>query len=644
MQGKSAGQANETSTLQLRVLATTDLHMHLLGYDYYADRESHQVGLSRVASLIAEARREVRNTLLFDNGDTIQGSPLGDAVAAAFVMAGKASDAGPARTDPHPMIAAMNALGYDAGALGNHDLGFGLDFLQAALATASFPVLCANLVHRLGPTPRDDVLLLPPTTLLERELVDRAGILHTLRIGVVGVLPPQTTLWEQSQIGSKLSARCMIEAARAWLPSLKAAGADLVIALAHTGIDPRPAEAGMENAAYHLAALPEIDAIIAGHVHAVFPGPDFKSAPDLDPVAGRLHGKPAVMPGFWGSHLGVLDLVLGQDNGSWRIIDSKTDIRAIAGEDPDKKTPDMTAEAPEVVAAGKGAHDRTLQVIRQPVGSTKAPLHSFFALVADSPALRIVAEAQHWYLERLAKGTEWDGLPLLSAVSPFKAGGRAGPRNYTDIPVGLLTLRHIADLYLYPNSFAVVSVDGSALLEWLEMSASLFHGIEPGSRDARLIDEAFPSFNFDVISGLRYTIDLSVPPRYDADGKIRSPDHRRVTGVTHQGRPIRADERALVATNDYRAAGGGYFAALRNAQTVLAPAETNRDILTRFVRETGPVRVPDQPIWGFADLPGTSVLFDSAPKAVSHLPDPARSRIEPVGASEAGFARYRLHL
>ncbi|MEM9047378.1 MAG: bifunctional 2',3'-cyclic-nucleotide 2'-phosphodiesterase/3'-nucleotidase [Pseudomonadota bacterium] len=658
--------------LRLRILATTDLHMHLLGYDYYTDRPSDEVGLARTASLIAAARDEAVNVILLDNGDTLQGTPLGDCVAAedrARTALPAAQDAAAALNTarglaqarnggaPHPMIAAMNALGYDAAALGNHDLAFGPDFLDRALSQATFPVLSANLARRLGAEPLEDALFLPPTALLDRVFHDDAGEPQRLRIGLIGLLPPQTEIWESGQIGGHLRTRCMIDAARAWLPGLKAAGAEIVIALAHTGIDARPPEKGMENAALHLAALPQIDALIAGHVHGVFPGPDFQTAPGIDPVAGRLHGTAAVMPGFWGSHLGVIDLILKRRGESWHVTDSACAVRPIAGSTAPwggetggtggaggASQRSVAEDAPVVLAAAQAAHARALQVIRQPVGYSEQPLHSYFALVADAPALAIVAAAQSWHLSSLVGGTALAGLPCLSAVSPFKAGGRAGPLNYTDVPAGPLTQRHIADLYLYPNKFCAVRLDGAALAEWLEMSASLFHRIAPGSCDAMLIDPAFPNFNFDVISGLRYRIDLSIPPRYDADGKMLDAARRRVTAITHAGRALEPDALFLVATNDYRAAGGGYFAALNKAETVIATTETNRDILARFVAQTGPAAVPQAPVWRFSSMPGTTVLFDSGPDAAAHIPSLSAVQVTPAGATPLGFARFRLHL
>ena len=114
-----------------------------------------------------------------------------------------------------------------------------------------------------------------------------------------------------------------------------------------------------------------------------------------------------------------------------------------------------------------------------PVGETAAPLHSYFALVADDPSVQIVNIAQTWYLEQMMKGTEWEALPILSAAAPFKAGGRGGPDYYTDVPVGPVAIKNVADLYLYPNTIQAV-VDHRRGRQ--ELARALGRHLQPGRR------------------------------------------------------------------------------------------------------------------------------------------------------------------
>ena len=273
--------------------------MHITPWDYYADRANAAAGLARTATLIAAARAEVGACLLLDNGDFLQGSPMGDVEAKRL---------GP--QVQHAMIAAMNALGYDAGGLGNHEFSKGLDFLLNALDQARFPIVCANIARSLGATPLQDRMLVPPSVILDRKVSDTQGNHQTLRIGIIGLLPPQTTQWDRQTLGDTLVTRDIVDAAAAHVPALRAAGADIVVALSHSGIGAPFPVPQMEDATTALAALPGIDALIAGHTHQTFPSTTFPASASIDPVRGLLWGKPAVMPGFHGSHLGVIDLTL----------------------------------------------------------------------------------------------------------------------------------------------------------------------------------------------------------------------------------------------------------------------------------------------------------------------------------------------
>ena len=295
--------------IRLRLLATSDVHAAILPYDYSAGKVSGCYGLARAANLIARARKEVGGQcLLLDNGDFLQGSPLSDL-----------HDATDPDT-PHPVITTMNKLGYDAASLGNHEFNFGLDPLLKTLGQVEFPVICANALTHRGATVAEDETLLPPAVLIKRQVTDENGDPHELKIGILGVLPPQITAWDKFHLGQEVSARDMVETVAARVPMLRAQGADLVVLLAHTGIDRGPRQAGMENAALSLAQVPGIDAIIAGHSHEVFPCPGaVHPAQGVDHASGTFHGVPAVMPGFRASHVGVIDLQLTPNGSGWQV-------------------------------------------------------------------------------------------------------------------------------------------------------------------------------------------------------------------------------------------------------------------------------------------------------------------------------------
>lgn len=621
--------------IHLRVMETTDLHVHIYPYDYYADTSRDTVGLARTASLIKGIRDEATNSLLLDNGDLLQGNPMGDYIA---------YERGMKEGDLHPIIAAMNTIGFDASTLGNHEFNYGLDFLMKSLAGAGFPVVSANIVTEMGATPRDDKTLVKPYILLDRTLTDGVGKTHPIRIGLIGFVPPQIMNWDRRHLEGNVMTRDIVATARAYVPEMKEAGADIIIALSHSGIEASASEEGLENASLQLALVDGIDAIMAGHQHLVFPGPKFDGLDGADVTKGTLHGKPAVMGGFWGSHLGVVDLMLERSGNEWKIASHASQTRPISKRNEDRSVTPLVDGQQDVLASVAKVHEETLAYVRRAVGKTSAPLHSYFALVADDPSVQLVSTAQQWYIAEMLKGSEYAALPLLSAAAPFKAGGRGGPDYYTDVPVGDIAIKNVADLYLYPNTVRAVKVTGAQLKGWLERSAGMFNQVEPGKADQILLNPDFPSYNFDVIDGVTYEIDISQPSRFDAKGGDLNPEASRITNLKYNGAPVTDDMEFIIATNNYRASGGGDFPGAKGDTIVYEAPDTNRDVIVRYIVEQGTVNPQADDNWCFKSLPGTTVLFDTGPKAADHIGNVKAMVIEPAGDGPDGFARFRITL
>jgi len=624
-----AGQAH------LRIMETTDLHVHVFPYDYYADKPVDTVGLSRTAAHIEAIRAEATNSMLIDNGDFLQGNPMGDYIA---------YERGMNEGDMHPVISAMNVLGFDASTLGNHEFNYGLSFLEKALAGADFPVLCANIVKEMGATPTEDVTLLKPYLILERELTDGAGETHPIKVGLIGFVPPQVMMWDRKHLEGNVQARDIVTTAEAYVPQMKEEGADIIIALSHSGIGAAEPGDMAENASVPLAAVNGIDALVTGHSHLVFPSPDYADFTAVDAEAGTIHGKPATMGGFWGSHLGVIDLLLERSGNEWKVVTAGTEARPIYQRNEDRSITPLVESVAAVEAAAQEEHEATLEYVRRAVGETAAPLYSYFALVADDPSVQIVSNAQTWYIEQMMQGTEWESLPILSAAAPFKAGGRGGPDYYTDVPVGPVAIKNVADLYLYPNTVRAVKIDGAQLRGWLERSAGMFNQITPGEADQVLLNPEFPSYNFDVIDGVTYKIDLSQPAMFDRDGNVVNPDAQRIVDLQYQGQPVTDDMEFVVATNNYRASGGGSFPGAKGDTIIFEGPDTNRDVIVRYIVEQGTIEPSADANWTFAPMEGTTVLFDTGPAGRQYMGDVKGVQIEDAGEGPDGFARFRITL
>lgn len=593
--------------LRLRVLETSDIHMNLLNYDYYQDRPAQEFGLAKTITLIHRARAEALNSLLFDNGDLLQGNPLGDMVARV-----KPLQPG----DTHPAYKVLNLLGVDAGNLGNHEFNYGLPFLRQAIAGASFPYVNANVMEADG---RRHAFT--PSVMLERKMRDESGATHALRIGVVGVTPPQIVEWDRQNLAGKVQVRDMVDAAAEQVTDLRQRGADLVVVIAHTGIDKTELPKLSENMAAQLARVKGVDVLLLGHAHTEFPGPGFAGYPGVDLAKGRLHGTPAVMPGRWGDHLGIVDLTLKRTGKTWHVADSQSSLRPIF--DRAARKPLVDADPMPAVVIAK-EHQATLDYVRSQVAVADRPIHSYFSQVLDGTAVRLVAQAQLAYALKAVQGTALEKLPMLSAAAPFKSGGRQGWTQYTDIPAGPVAIKHVADLYVYPNTIKVVKLSGAQVRDWLEMSAGQFRRIDPkGAARQDVVDTGYPSFNFDMMLGqdgaLRYELDLTQPARFDKDGQ-RIGDGHRVVNLTWRGQPL--DERAdfLVVTNNYRAYGGGHFPALTADKVVVDAPDETREALAHFLAAQASLSAAvATPSWRILPVPGVAMQFVSGNGATAHL-------------------------
>jgi 2',3'-cyclic-nucleotide 2'-phosphodiesterase/3'-nucleotidase len=594
---------------RLRVLATTDLHMHLLAYDYFADRADNSLGLCGLVDLIDALRAEhPQATLLCDNGDFLEGTPLADHIVGAS-----------GTLQIHPMIAAQNALGYDAITLGNHDLDFGLPFLRQALGQSHAAVVSANV------TCTDTPPIASGFTIATRSLVCSDGKTRPIKIGITGFAPPQT---QNTGPPGALVVCDIVESARKIVPSIKAAGADIIVALCHSGIANTQHQQMMENAAVPLAAVDGIDALVLGHTHELFPASARPRTNAVDPQAGTLHGKPAVMAGYYGTSLGLIDLAVAWNGAGWHV--QNHEVRLIKPQTPPVPKSKRRTEIEQLATQ---PHTATLFKIRRPIAQTVVRIQNYFATVQPDLSLQLLASAMHDVVT-----SAMPDVPVLAAVSPFRHGGRNGLGQYIDIPPGDVTLRDAAAIFPFADGLCAVRRSGAQIKDWLERTASHYNTIAPHKTQQALLNQLSAGYNCDTLYGLTYDIDLSQPARYDPFGCVIDPDALRVHNIAMNGHAINDDDVFVVATNSFRANGGGGFAQVPPQDMLWQSDEDLRDIVVDALKSHGTFADGLTPVWRFKPIVGAVAQFQSAPQARLHLAGP----IAHVGHACNGFDTYAI--
>jgi 2',3'-cyclic-nucleotide 2'-phosphodiesterase/3'-nucleotidase len=628
-----AGVPVFAQTLDLTILATTDVHNNYMDYDYFTDLPTEQTGLVRIATAINEERAKNPNVLLFDNGDFIQGNPVGEYLAKnpSLSLDGKIS----------PIMTILNTMRYDAMTLGNHEFNFGLDYLNTVLSGAKFPVVSANVVNPLTKTP-----YFRPYQILRKTFRDRDGKLQYLRVGVLGLLPPQILAWDGAFLRGKVETLDGFATAQKYVPEMKAAGADIVVILSHSGIQDFPRKGGEENFSHFLTQIPGVDVIVTGHSHEKFPGRAFERTSGADNNRGTINGIPVVMAGSFADTLGKITVTVNKSGGVWRRVDGSG--RLLPAYDSAARKANYAADR-DLTNLMAGGHEVMLNYIRSPVGadsggassggSLTGALTSFFAVVRDDYSVQIINESQTRYAQQALAGTPYANLPILSAAAPFKAGGRQGPRYYTNVPAGPLAIKNIADLYVYPNTVVILKLTGAGIKEWLEMSAGQFRQLNTSSAEQYIQNDDFPTYLFDVIDGVTYKIDTTQPPKYNRDGSIANAGSERIKDLRFNGQPISPYREFALVTNNFRAYGGGNFPGGNPGNIILETPDESRQVILRYIDEKRTITPRPDNNWSLILPQGAGpLLFVSSPDAQNNLP----VGVSFMRTNEAGFAVYRI--
>jgi len=516
-------QAEET---RITLLATTDLHGNMLPYDYFTARPAAR-GLAKIATLIEAARAESPNTLLVDCGDTIQGTPL----EAVYQHAVESPIAG----GHDPMMLAMNAIGYDAMVVGNHEFNFGLKNLAKARFEARFPWISANI--RVAPGA--SVQAFAPYFL---------KTIGGVKLAVVGVTTPLIPDWDAEEHYRGYQFEGGVDAVRRAVAEVRERERpDIVIVAAHAGLDRNPAKESSatgdshENMIYQIATdVKGIDAIVFGHTH--------------DQVASLRIGDVLLMqPKNWGISLGRMDFVLENRKEGWKIVSKSSRLIPVTAE---------TAADPKVSEIAKPYHEQAEIYLNNRVAESPASLDARLARVEDTAIIDAVQQVQLFYSKA-----------DVSFASSFNA--RAS------IPKGPVTVRQIAALYVYENQLYTIEGTGKMVREALENAARYFKSCSEDCTQGPLINSEVIGYNYDMAEGVDYDIDLTQPPG------------NRIRNLRWHGKPLADTQPLRIAVNNYRAGGSAGYSMFRGAKVLWRSPEEIRDLVIRYY--SGHKQLPSRP-------------------------------------------------
>ncbi|MEU3093969.1 5'-nucleotidase C-terminal domain-containing protein [Streptomyces sp. NPDC006967] len=533
----------------LTVMGTTDLHGHVFNWDYFKDAEytdpaGNAQGLARVSTLVNQVRKEKgrSHTLLLDAGDTIQGTPLTYYYAKVDPIT---AEGGPV----HPMAQAMNAIGYDAVALGNHEFNYGIETLRKFEEQCDFPLLGANALDAKTLKPA-----FPPYFMRTFHVKGAPPV----KVAVLGLTNPGIAIWDKAYVQGKLTFPGLEEQAAEWVPKLRSMGADVVVVSAHSGSSGTSSYGDqlpyVENAAANVARrVPGIDAILVGHAHV--------EIPELR-VANEETGREVVLsePLCYAERLSLFDFELVFERGRWRVESVTASLRDAATVEDD----------PRITRLLRDEHAQVVEYVNQVVGSATETLTTVEARYKDAPIIDLISKVQEDVVRAALAGTEYASVPVLSQASPFS--------RTSEIPAGEVTIRDLSGLYVYDNTLVAKLMTGAQVRAYLEYSAEYFAQTPAGAPvDVGTLTNAGgrPDYNYDYVSGLRYEIDIARP----AGSRIRD--------VTYDGAALDDAQRFVFAVNNYRANGGGAFPHVASAPELWAESTEIRTRIAEWATEKG---------------------------------------------------------
>ncbi|WP_432753472.1 bifunctional UDP-sugar hydrolase/5'-nucleotidase [Streptomyces sp. JL2001] len=542
---------NPAKRYSFTVMGTTDLHGNVFNWDYFTDKEfddkaHNDVGLAKISTLVDQVRalKGRRNTLLIDAGDTIQGTQLSYYYAKVDPITRKG---GPV----HPMAQAMNAIGYDAAALGNHEFNYGIPVLRKFEEQCDFPLLGANALDAKTLRPA-----FPPYSM--HRLCTPHG--RDVKVAILGLTNPGIAIWDKANVTGKMVFPGLEEQAAKWVPKLRSMGADVVVVSAHSGSSGTSSYGDqlphIENAAGLVAEqVPGIDAILVGHAHTEIP--EYR-------VKNKETGKDVVLsePLKWGQRLTLFDFDLVWEKGRWTV-------EKVAAQVLNSNT---VAEDPEITGLLADEHKKVVAYVNQIIGASTAAMTTVKAPWKDEPIIDLINHVQAETVKEALAGGAYAGLPVLSQASCFSRTAA--------IPAGQVTIRDAAGLYVFENTLEARLMTGAQVKDYLEFSARYYVQTPAGAPvdTAKLTNAGgTPDYNYDAVYGVTYEIDIAKPAG------------SRIVNLSFGGKPIDPAAEFVLAVNNYRASGGGAFPHVANAKQLWANSDEIRNTIIQWVKAKGTV-------------------------------------------------------
>ncbi|MFF5916931.1 bifunctional metallophosphatase/5'-nucleotidase [Streptomyces flavochromogenes] len=545
------GRPRPRKRYSFTVMGTTDLHGNVFNWDYFTDKEfddkaHNDVGLAKISTLVDQVRKEKgrRNTLLIDAGDTIQGTQLSYYYAKVDPITAR-------RGPVHPMAQAMNAIGYDAAALGNHEFNYGIPVLRKFEEQCDFPLLGANAL---------DAKTLRPA--FAPYSMHRLRTPHgkDVKVAILGLTNPGIAIWDKANVSGKMVFPGLEEQAAKWVPKLRSMGADVVVVSAHSGSSGTSSYGDqlphIENAAGLVAEqVPGIDAILVGHAHTEIP--EYR-------VKNKETGKDVVLsePLKWGQRLTLFDFDLVWERGCWTV-------EKVAAQVLNSNT---VAEDPEITGLLGDEHKKVVEYVNQIIGTSTAAMTTADAPWKDEPIIDLINVVQAETVKAALAGGAHAALPVLSQASCFSRTAR--------IPAGQVSIKDAAGLYPFENTLEARLMTGAQLKDYLEFSARYYVQTPAGAPvdTAKLTNaDNTPDYNYDAVSGLTYDIDIAKPAG------------SRIVNLSFEGKPLDPAAKFVLAVNNYRASGGGAFPHVAGAQQLWANSDEIRNTIIQWVKAKGTV-------------------------------------------------------